>query len=243
MNDALNAVDIRFSFGDHVLLKGISFSVGAGGMMAIAGRSGCGKSTLLEICASLRSPDGGKILWDGVCVADLPHHGLVNARQRIGYVFQKHALIHNFTVFDNIALPLRYHRDIPERDVRTAVRLCMEELGLFNVDKKFPNELSAGQSRCAAIARALVMGPSILFLDEPTAGVDPVTAEGITGVLKEMNGSRRIAIVMLCNNVTTIKRMQCTVKVLDKGGLFDVNDPAMAESGAMDIFSILRETL
>jgi ABC-type methionine transport system ATPase subunit len=243
MNDALNAVDIRFSFGDHALLKGVSFSIGAGGMMAIAGRSGCGKSTLLEICASLRTPDSGKILWDGVCVAGLPHHDLVKARQRIGYVFQKHALIHNFTVFDNIALPLRYHRDTPERDVRTAVKLCMEELGLFNVDKKFPNELSAGQSRCAAIARALVMGPSILFLDEPTAGVDPVTAEGIANVLSEMNGSRRIAILMLCNNVTTIKRMGCALKVLDNGRLFDVDDPAMAESGAMDIFSILRETL
>ena len=243
MNDALNAIDIRFSFGDHAVLKGVTFSVGVGGVMAIAGRSGCGKSTLLEICASLRAPDSGKILWDGVCVAGLPHQGLVKARQRIGYVFQKHALIHNFTVFDNIALPLRYHRDIPERDIRTSVKLCMEELGLFNVEKKFPNELSAGQSRCAAIARAVVMGPSILFLDEPTAGVDPVTAEGIANVLREMNVSRQIAIVMLCNNTATLKLMRCGVKVLDGGRLFEVDDPAMAESGAMDIFSILRETL
>jgi phospholipid/cholesterol/gamma-HCH transport system ATP-binding protein len=243
MNDALNVVDIRFSFGDHALLKGITFGVAAGGVMAIAGRSGCGKSTLLEICASLRTPDSGKIVWDGVCVAGLTHHGLVKARQRIGYVFQKHALVHNFTVFDNIALPLRYHHDIQERDVRTSVKLCMEELGLFNVDKKFPNELSAGESRCAAIARALVMGPSILFLDEPTAGVDPVTAEGIANVLMEMNHSRRIAIVMLCNNVETLKLMRGDVKVLDSGRLYDVHDPAMAESGAMDIFSVLREKL
>jgi phospholipid/cholesterol/gamma-HCH transport system ATP-binding protein len=243
MNDAVNAVDIRFSFGSHVVLKNISFSVPAAGMVAIAGRSGCGKSTLLEICASLRAPDSGKILWNGVCVADLPQRGLVRARQQIGYVFQKHALIHNFTVFDNIALPLRYHRDLPEHEIRTSVRLCMEELGLFNVDKKFPNELSAGQSRCAAIARAMVMGPSILFLDEPTAGIDPVTSEGLANVLREMNGSRRIAIVMLCNDVATIKRMRCTVKVLDNGSLFDVSDPAMAENGAMDIFSFLRQAL
>jgi phospholipid/cholesterol/gamma-HCH transport system ATP-binding protein len=243
MADAFNAVDIRFSFAGVPLLKGVSFNVAQGGVFAVAGRSGCGKSTLLEICSSQRTPESGRVLWNGACIGDMTHDGLVRARQHIGFVFQKHALIHNFTIFDNVALPLRYHRHLPERDVRAAVKACMEEMGLFNVDKKFPNELSAAQSRCAAIARAVVMDPALLFLDEPTADVDPVTAQGIVNVLKELNGSRRITIIMVCNSVEVLKRMNCPVTVLDNGKLYDYRDPAVAPAGAADMFSVLRDAL
>ncbi len=184
MADALRVDGVRFSFPGLPLLKGVSFAVPPGGLFAITGRSGCGKTTLLEICASLRRPLGGSVFWDGVDIAAFTHDSLMRARQGVGYVFQKHALIHNFTVFDNIALPLRYHRHLAERDVQAAVHACMEELGLFNVDKRFPNELSAAQSRCAAIARAVVMGPSLLFLDEPTAGVGSDYRKGITSAFE-----------------------------------------------------------
>jgi ABC-type transporter Mla maintaining outer membrane lipid asymmetry ATPase subunit MlaF len=241
MTEAFSAEDIRFSFLGMALLKGISFNVAQGGMFAIAGRSGCGKSTLLEICSGQRTPQSGRVLWNGENIAGMTHDGHVKAFQHIGFVFQKHALIHNFTVFDNIALPLRYHRDISEREVRTAVRQCMDELGLFNVDQRFPNELSAAQSRCAAIARAVVMGPSLLFLDEPTEGVDPVTARGIGNVLRGMNRSRGLALILVCNNAEILKLMECPVSVLDDGKLYDINDPSAA-CGA-EIFSALREAL
>ena len=243
MADAFTAVDIRFSFAGAALLKGISFGVVQGGMFVITGRSGCGKSTLLELCSGQRTPESGRVLWNGVCIAELNHDGLVRARQHIGYVFQKHALVHNFTIYDNIALPLRYHRDLAESEVRNTVRTCMEEMGLFNVDTKFPNELSAAQSRCAAIARAVVMGPSLLFLDEPTSGVDPVTSRGIANVLKGLNASRGIAMVMVCNSVELLKGMQCPITVLEDGKLYDYQDPAIAPSGAGDMFSMLRDAL
>jgi phospholipid/cholesterol/gamma-HCH transport system ATP-binding protein len=243
MADAFTAVDLRFSFAGEALLKGISFGVPQGGMFVITGKSGCGKSTLLELCSGQRTPESGRVLWNGAGIAELNHDGLVRARQSIGYVFQKHALIHNFTIYDNIALPLRYHRDIAEREVRTAVRACMEEMGLFNVDTKFPNELSAAQSRCAAIARAVVMGPSLLFLDEPTSGVDPVTAQGIAKVLKGLNASRRIAMIMVCNSVELLKGLTCPITVLEDGKLYDYRDPAIFSSGAADMFSILRDGL
>jgi ABC-type methionine transport system ATPase subunit len=242
MTEAFTANDITFSFAEAPLLKGISLSVAAGGAVAIAGRSGCGKSTLLELCAGLRTPASGSVTWDGVDIARLTHEGLMKARRNIGYVFQKHALIHNFTIYDNIALPLRYHRHLGERDERAAVKGCMEKLGLFDVDRKFPNELSAAQSRCAAIARAVIMGPRIVFLDEPTAGVDPVTAGTIATVLVELNASRGTAVVMICNNPEILKMMQCPVMVLDNGALYDYRDPARGHSGH-DMFSALRNAL
>jgi ABC-type methionine transport system ATPase subunit len=240
MSDAFTAVDLRFSFGNLPLLRGVSFSVAHGGKFVIAGRSGCGKSTLLELCASLRCSDAGKVLWQGVDIAELTKEALVTARQKIGYVFQRHALVHNITVFDNIALPLRYHHRGTERDVRAAVKRVMDELGLFGVDKKFPYELSVGQSRCAAIARALVMEPALLFMDEPTAGADPVTADGITNVLNEINTYRHIAIILVCNTISTIKKLSCPFKVLENGVLVDHDDPSFTDSSMADVFSSLR---
>jgi phospholipid/cholesterol/gamma-HCH transport system ATP-binding protein len=237
MADAFTAFDIRFSFGNMPLLKGVSFSVGEAKKFVIAGRSGCGKSTLLEICASLRQPDAGRVFWHGTCIADLTRDELVQVRQKIGYVFQRHALVHNLTVYDNIALPLRYHHRGTEQDVRAAVKRVMDELGLFNVDKKFPYELSAAQSRCAAIARSLVMEPDLLFMDEPTAGVDPVTADGITNVLNEITTYRHVAVIMISNTARTIKKLACPFKVLENGMLVDSDDPLFIGSSMADIFS------
>jgi phospholipid/cholesterol/gamma-HCH transport system ATP-binding protein len=140
-------------------------------------------------------------------------------------------------------LPLRYHRDISEREVRTIVKASMEELGLFNVDKKFPNECTAAQACSAAIARAVVMSPALLFLDEPATGVDPVTSRGIANVLWEMNSKRGIAIVMVCNSVEILKGVNCPVTVLDNGKLYDYKDPAKVLSGVTDLFSTLRDAL
>jgi phospholipid/cholesterol/gamma-HCH transport system ATP-binding protein len=243
MSDVLEVKDIRFSYNGAPVLKGISFTVPRGGMFVITGRSGCGKSTLLEICSSQRTPASGSVAWEGNNIAELSHNGLVRARTRIGFVFQKHALIHNFRIFDNIALPLRYHRDLSERDVRATVKAAMDELGLFNVDTKFPNECTAAQSCCAAIARAVVMSPSLLFLDEPTAGVDPVTARGIMNTLLEMNATRGIAIVMASNMIAALKGQTCPITVLDNGELRDYRDPGRAQSGASDMFSTLRDAL
>jgi phospholipid/cholesterol/gamma-HCH transport system ATP-binding protein len=243
MSDALEVKDIRFSYTGVPVLKGISFSVPKGGMVVITGRSGCGKSTLLEICSSQRTPASGTISWEGCNIAELSHDGLVRARTHMGFVFQKHALIHNFRIFDNIALPLRYHRDLSEREVRATVKAAMEELGLFNVDAKFPNECTAAQACCAAIARAVVMSPSLLFLDEPTAGVDPVTARGIMNTLLEMNATRGIAIVMASNMIAILKGLKCPIMVLDNGELFDYRDPARTQGGVADMFSTLRDAL
>jgi phospholipid/cholesterol/gamma-HCH transport system ATP-binding protein len=244
MDNTFRATGIYYSFGDVSLLNNISFEIPEGGALIVGGRSGCGKSTLLEICASLRTPKSGEVFWEGKCLAGFIHDQLIAARQRIGFVFQKHALIHNFKIFDNIALPLRYHTALSEKDIRIKVKHCMDEFGLFNVDDKFPNQLSAGQSKCAALARALVLGPRILFVDEPTAGVDPFTGESIANVINHLRASDRLTVCMICNDVQTIRYMDCPVKILEEGRLFDIRDPAAFNDGpALAMAGYFKERL
>lgn len=224
MAEVLTVANVYYSFGEVSLINNISIEISEAGALIIAGRSGCGKSTFLEMCASLRAPDSGQVLWEGKNIACFNKEQLTAARKRIGFVFQKHALIHNFSIYDNIALPLRYHTGISEKEIRAKVKNTMDELGLFNVDGKFPNQLSAGQSKCAALARALVLSPRILFADEPTAGVDPFTAQCIAQAVNHLRETEKLTVCMVCNDLSIIRRMQCPVKILEEGRLFDIGD-------------------
>jgi phospholipid/cholesterol/gamma-HCH transport system ATP-binding protein len=238
------AEDLRCLIGSAPILNGVSFELDSAEGIIVAGRSGCGKTTLLEICAGLRPSQTGKIFWEGKSAAEMTREQLSQARRRTGFVFQKHALIHNFTIFDNIALPLRYHTAMGENDIQAKVRQLMEELGLFDVDRKFPNELSMRQAKCASLARALVMDPCILFADEPTAGVDPYTETCITNVLNQVLSEKKTTIIMICNEVRTMRGMHCPVKILDNGKLLGLHDaPASADEYSLDLLKTLQENL
>jgi len=225
MINILKAEDISFSFGSNVILSEVNFICAKGDVFAVTGKSGAGKTTLFEICSSIRKPVKGNIWWDEFCINNFDRMPLMELRKNIGVVFQKHALIHNFTIYDNIALPLRYHKNISEGEIKNKVRDCMEEFGLYNIDNKYPNELSNAQARKAALTRALVMEPSILFLDEPTFGLDPFTERAIANVFLEKINKKGIIIFMTSSSINFIKLMKCkNIKVLDNGKLYDYND-------------------
>jgi phospholipid/cholesterol/gamma-HCH transport system ATP-binding protein len=235
---------LKCTIGGVPILKGVSFELMPGEALVIGGRSGCGKSTLLEMCAGLRPLQEGKVFWEGKCLTDMTNEERTIARQRTGFVFQKHALIHNFSIFDNIALPLRYHLSLSERDIRIRVTGLMEELGLFDVGRKFSNELSTGQAKCAALARALIMEPDIVFLDEPTAGLDPYTEACITNVINHIRSEKRPAIIMISNDIRTIRDMKCPFNILDNGKLIDLRDQSdPADEHRPAIFSIFQDLL
>ena len=238
------AESLRYAFNGVPLIAGCSLAVSEGEALIIAGRSGCGKSTLLYLCAWLLRPEAGGVFWEGKNIGLLNRDELVNARRRIGFVFQKHALIHNFTIYDNIALPLRYHSTLSEKEIRFKVRRCMDEVGLFNVDRRFPNELSSGQTKSAALARALIMDPVILFADEPTAGVDPYTETCIASVLNSLRNDSKLAIVMMCNDIQTIRHMKSPLTILDNGKLYRVSDrEAGADENRPAILTTFQELL
>lgn len=195
MPNSIRLVGVTVMTGTFPLLRGITLMVESGTVIMINGRNGSGKSTLLEVCAGLKVPDRGEVVWDGVAIVSLSRQHLLAKRQRIGYMFQQHALITNFTIFDNIALPLRAQSLHSEREISVKVHKIMEEVALFGVDTAFPEALSAGQLKSVALARALVTDPDILLLDEPLSGIARQAIDGIRGVLIAAQNEKRRTVI------------------------------------------------
>lgn len=203
------------------VLRKVNFSIEKGEVVLISGRTGHGKSTFLEICAGLLSPDSGTVHWDGTDIRRLSRREMFEARHNIGFVFQLHALISNHSIFDNVALPLRCRNGYNEKSIMSRVRSVLEELGLHNVDKVFPEALSAGQLKLAAVARALVGEPQMILLDEPTSGVDPDTARGIRNVLTEYRKKNNCAMVLITHETGEWNTLVHRRYVMDSGRLLE----------------------
>jgi len=185
MSFKLELRNVSYRHGENTILDSVDLTVPPGDVAIVGGRSGSGKSTLLELCAGLIKPRGGAVLWDDEDIADASRYDLYGRRKSMGYVFQGHALISNHSAFDNIALPLKCGgTDLGADVIEKRVRSLMDELGIGrDIERRFPEALSAAQLKCVAMARALVNEPEFLILDEPFSGVDPVTANMIASVL------------------------------------------------------------
>jgi ABC-type transporter Mla maintaining outer membrane lipid asymmetry ATPase subunit MlaF len=210
---------VCWSAGGFPLLRGVSFTAEPGDILMIGGRSGSGRSTLLEICAGLKQPLSGRILWDAVDIATMSRTALLAAREHIGFLFQRHALIANYSIYENIALPLRTQGSRTEREVDLRVRAVMEEVALFGVERMFPERLSTGQLRSAALARALATDPDILFLDEPLCGLDPQTAAGIRSVLVDEQRRKRRTVIAVGHDPGVWSPLAVREMILEDGRL------------------------
>ena len=218
------AEHLHWSSRGFPLLRGVSFVVEAGEILVIGGRSGSGRSTLLEIAAGLKRPLSGRVLWDDVDIAAMSRKELLAARERIGFLFQRHALIANYSIFENIALPLRIRGTLTEREVGLRVHAVMEEVALFDVERLFPESLSNGQLRSAALARALSTDPEMLFLDEPLSGIDPQTASGIRAVLADGQRRKPRTVITVSHDVNLWTPLHSRITVLSDGKLVAMHD-------------------
>lgn len=217
MSDRIRLSNISYSSGSRTLLDRVGLTVPDGQTFVVTGRSGCGKSTLLEIAAGLITPRAGEVFWDGVRLGDMSRESLVEARIRMGFVFQQHALISNMPVFENIALPVRYHLGLTDREVQDMVAYQMERLHISDLSDMLPEQISAGQARLAAIGRALVMAPDLLFLDEPVAGLDAVATQVVVEILEEIRNTSGMTMLIVSHVVSLILRMKSPVALLDNG--------------------------
>jgi phospholipid/cholesterol/gamma-HCH transport system ATP-binding protein len=167
---------VSFAFDDHVVLQEVSFSVPKGSMTVLLGPSGAGKSVILKLILGLLRPDAGRILVNGARIDTMTERDLMRVRADIGMLFQESALFDSLTVAENVGYRLYEETDMPEADVRRRVEEVLGFIGLADHVDRMPSELSGGQRRRVAIARAMAAKPSLLLFDDPTSGLDPITA-------------------------------------------------------------------
>src|SRR5258707_10749475 len=188
-------------FGDQIVLNGISLHVERGETVAVLGRSGIGKSVLLKLIIGLQPSDSGSVKIDGQEIIGLDVQQLNEVRKRIGFLFQEAALYDSLTVEENVAFPLSRHTDIPAADRNKRVRELLGSVGMDRDLEKMPSEISGGMQKRVGLARALALDPNILLFDEPTAGLDPITATEIEQLILDLQKERKTASVVVTHDL------------------------------------------
>jgi phospholipid/cholesterol/gamma-HCH transport system ATP-binding protein len=214
---ALSFQNVSKSFNGREVLRNVSFDVMEGEALCIVGRSGTGKSVTLKLMIGLIKPDSGSIYIDGEDISHFDEENLSRIRRHIGFLFQSAALFDSFSLGDNLALPLQRLGRIKTRaEIDQAVDSALKEVGL-NLDKrKMPVELSGGMRKRAGLARALVLQPNLLLVDEPSSGLDRITAAEIDRLLLQVKKERHTTMVIVTHDVQGARRVGDKIAVLDK---------------------------
>jgi phospholipid/cholesterol/gamma-HCH transport system ATP-binding protein len=189
------------SFGKQTVLKEINLEVRQGETISVLGRSGTGKSVLLKLLIGLHKPDSGSIRVHGKEVTNLPLKELNEIRKKVGFLFQQAALYDSLTVEENVAFPLRRHSKMPDEGQNTRVRELLASVGMDKDARKMPAQISGGMQKRVGLARALALEPDILLFDEPTAGLDPITAAEIDDLILRLQKERQLASVVVTHDI------------------------------------------
>jgi len=204
-------------YGRRQVLYGVDFSVHAGEIRVIMGGSGSGKSTLLRHLLGLQRPASGSVKLFGVDLGRASERERLDVRKRIGVSFQGGALLTSLTVGENVALPLREHTTLDESTIRIMSRLKLEVVNLGGFQDLMPSQLSGGMVKRAALARAIVMDPRLLFFDEPSAGLDPVVSAELDELILRLRDALRMTIVVVTHELESAFKIADTITVLDQG--------------------------
>ncbi len=218
------AVELRHvskSFGGRRVLDDVSLAVPPGRSLCILGRSGTGKSVTLRHIIGLVGPDTGQVLVEGEDLAPLEPRDLARVRRRIGFLFQNAALFDSISVGENVAFPLRRHTRQPDADIRARATDLLGQVGLGREYDKMPAELSGGMRKRAGLARALALEPAILLADEPSAGLDPVTAGEIDALLVELKRRSQTTLIVVTHNIPSARTIADELAFLHEGRVIE----------------------
>jgi phospholipid/cholesterol/gamma-HCH transport system ATP-binding protein len=192
-------------FGPQVVHDRLDLAIEHNEILGIVGGSGSGKSVLLRTMLGLHAPNGGKVMIEGESLYDMPPDKQAEIRRKWGVLFQNGALFSGLSVLDNVALPLREHTGLSEASIRTLAALKLKMVGLdAEAAEKMPSELSGGMTSRAAIARAMALDPGVLFLDEPTAALDPISAAALDDLLTALRHNLKLTIVIVTHDLATL---------------------------------------
>jgi phospholipid/cholesterol/gamma-HCH transport system ATP-binding protein len=227
------------SFGARQIFTNLSCGFARAKITVLMGGSGTGKSTVLRMIGGLQRPDSGSLIVGGRDIAAAGEAEIRAARRQLGMLFQHGALLDSMTVFDNVGLPLREHRDMTEREVEDAVHERLAAVGLEGVDDLLPGELSGGMLRRVALARAIIMDPQIVLCDEPFSGRDPPNVDRIEALFGELCRTRGLTLIVTSHHMASSLRMSDKIVLLRDGGSVTGTPASLATSGDEEIRDFL----
>jgi len=211
--------------GGKDVLKNMNLHIKRGETYVIIGRSGIGKSVTIKHMVGLMKPDSGKVVVDGVEVNKLKRRQLEKFRLNFGFLFQSNALLNSLTVFENIALPLREHTNMSEKEIQDRVRQKLALVGLEGTEEMMPEDLSGGMRKRVALARAIVMEPKIILYDEPTTGLDPITADAINHLIRDMQKKLGVTSVVVTHDMKSAYFVGDRIGLLHDGHIIQEGSP------------------
>jgi phospholipid/cholesterol/gamma-HCH transport system ATP-binding protein len=221
----ISVCDLRVQYGEREILHGLNFNVKRSETLVILGGSGSGKTTLLRTLVGLEKPSAGQIWMKGQDIAAISRAELDEIRKKIGMAFQGGALFGSMTVGDNVALPVREHTKLEASTIEIMVRLKLDQVGLTGFESYMPAELSGGMKKRAAVARALIMDPELLFFDEPSAGLDPIIAAGVDQLILHLKKAFHMTVIVVTHELASAFLIADQMMLIDKGYIVAMGTP------------------
>ncbi len=200
----ITVTDLTMAYGTYVLQQGLTFTVESGDIFIIMGGSGCGKSTLLRHLVGLKEPAAGKVEYGAINFWDADPEERDRLMRRVGILYQSGALWSSMTLAENIAMPLREYTGLKDSEIREIASLKLSLVGLAGFEDYYPSEISGGMKKRAGLARAMALDPDILFFDEPSAGLDPVSAKQLDDLILQLRDSLGSTIVIVTHELASI---------------------------------------
>ena len=227
MGNIIEFIDVYKSFGEKKVLDGVSFEIKEGSVSVILGPSGTGKSTVIKLMVGLIKPTKGKVIVLGKNVATLDKEGLLELRKKIGFAFQFGALFDSMSIYENIAFPLKEHTNFSDKQIRSEVEKVLEMVGLKpnEVMHLYPDELSGGMQKRAAIARTIILKPKIILYDEPTSGLDPIASDLISRLIVKLQRELGTTSVVISHDIKESFKIADQMIMLYNGKVLAAREP------------------
>lgn len=223
---------ISKSFGDLKVLDDVSLAIETGKTTVIIGPSGCGKTVLLKHLMVLIRPDRGEVFFDGARIDKLKEKQLIPVRRRCGFLFQAGALFDSETVAQNVGFPLLQHTNYTQKEIDKLVHERLELVGLAGLEKRMPGELSGGQQKRIALARAIALAPEAVLYDEPTTGLDPIRSDTINELIIKLQNELNITSIAVTHDMNSAYKIADRIIMLDQGRVIADGNPDQIRNSA-----------
>jgi len=228
----IELINVHKAFDGQKVLDGLDLRIKTGQITVVIGQSGGGKSVLLKHMIGLIRPDQGEALVEGVDIGRLNDRQLNDVRKNFGMLFQAAALFDSMNVGENVAFPLREHTRLKSDEIEEIVERKLQQVGLKGVSHKMPSELSGGMQKRVGLARALALDPKIILFDEPTTGLDPITADAIDRLIVDTQRHTNATCVVISHDIESTFKIADTVAMLYRGKIVEVGEPETVRSSA-----------